>query len=226
MDKRGGFPARVPESLSSPDRPASSGCTISSIRWARPCSASSSRNWLSRPWGSPRPPGAPSLQNYIVRGFFAGYQGLTNILAMLIQLFLVSRIFRCVGISGALLFLPLISLGGYGYASFGASLVFHEMDQVGGERDGLFADEHGPGGPFPDNETGREIQGPDGHRNVLCPGRGHAPGHRGLAGDDLSCFLHRTLCRDQCRRLVVIWILLTILVVREYQKIKAAESAT
>src|SRR4030042_1491616 len=42
---------------------------------------------------------------------------------MLIQLFLVSRIFRYVGIGGALLFLPLIALGGYGYMAFGASLV-------------------------------------------------------------------------------------------------------
>lgn len=67
--------------------------------------------------------GSADLQSYIARSF-AGYQGLTNLLAMLIQLFLVSRIFRHVGISGALLFLPLIALGGYGYASFGASLVF------------------------------------------------------------------------------------------------------
>jgi len=66
--------------------------------------------------------GAADLQNYISQAF-AGYQGLTNILAMLIQLFLVSRIFRYIGIGGALLFLPLISMGGYGYAGFGASLL-------------------------------------------------------------------------------------------------------
>jgi AAA family ATP:ADP antiporter len=67
--------------------------------------------------------GGVELQNYIAQAF-AGYQGLANLLAMIIQLFLVSRIFRWVGISGALLFLPLISLGGYGYAAFGASLLF------------------------------------------------------------------------------------------------------
>lgn len=67
--------------------------------------------------------GGAELQNYIAQAF-AGYQGLGNLLAMLIQLFLVSRIFRWVGISGALLFPPLIALGGYGYAAFGASLVF------------------------------------------------------------------------------------------------------
>jgi len=55
--------------------------------------------------------------------FFADYQFLGNILALIIQLFLVSRIFKWVGVGGALLFLPIISLGGYGWISFGASLV-------------------------------------------------------------------------------------------------------
>jgi len=66
--------------------------------------------------------GGIALQNYISQAF-AGYQGLTNLLAMLFQLFLVSRIFRWVGIGGALLFLPIVSMGGYGFATFGASLV-------------------------------------------------------------------------------------------------------
>jgi len=66
--------------------------------------------------------GTAELQNYISSAF-AGYQGLANLMAMIIQLFLVSRIFRWVGISGALLFLPAIALGGYFYATFGASLL-------------------------------------------------------------------------------------------------------
>jgi AAA family ATP:ADP antiporter len=50
------------------------------------------------------------------------YQFLTNLIALVIQLFLVSRIFKWVGVSGALLFLPLIALGGYALISFGAVL--------------------------------------------------------------------------------------------------------
>jgi AAA family ATP:ADP antiporter len=42
------------------------------------------------------------------------------LIALVIQLFLVSRIFKWVGIGGALLFLPLIALGGYALISFGA----------------------------------------------------------------------------------------------------------
>lgn len=66
--------------------------------------------------------GSTDLQNYISQAFY-GYQGLGNLLGLLIQLFLVSRIFRYVGVGGALLFLPVIALGGYGYAAFGASLI-------------------------------------------------------------------------------------------------------
>jgi len=66
--------------------------------------------------------GGVDLQNAIGQAF-AGYQSLGNIIGLVIQLFFVSRIFRWVGVTGALLFLPVISLGGYGYAAFGASLL-------------------------------------------------------------------------------------------------------
>ncbi|MDH4197446.1 MAG: hypothetical protein OEW05_08580 [Candidatus Aminicenantes bacterium] len=59
----------------------------------------------------------------VIHNAFMDYQGLTNLIALLIQLFLVSRIFRWVGIGGALLFLPGIALFGYGYMAFGVSLL-------------------------------------------------------------------------------------------------------
>lgn len=74
------------------------------------------------------PPGEPSLEtaattdSKIVHTAFMNYQLLTNLIALVIQLFLVSRIFKWVGVSGALLFLPLIALGGYALISFGAVL--------------------------------------------------------------------------------------------------------
>lgn len=48
---------------------------------------------------------------------------LVNIFAFFIQLFLVSRIFKWVGVRGALLFLPFIALGGYFFIAMGASFV-------------------------------------------------------------------------------------------------------
>ena len=54
---------------------------------------------------------------------FMDYQFLTNVIALVIQLFLVSRIFKWIGIGGALFILPCIAFGGYGLISFGAVLV-------------------------------------------------------------------------------------------------------
>jgi AAA family ATP:ADP antiporter len=58
-----------------------------------------------------------------VHNAFMNYQFLGNLIALVLQLFLVSRIFKWVGVGGALLFLPLIALGGYALISFGAVLV-------------------------------------------------------------------------------------------------------
>jgi ATP:ADP antiporter, AAA family len=58
-----------------------------------------------------------------IHNAFMNYQFLTNLIALIIQLFLVSRIFKWVGVGGALLFLPLLALGGYALISFGAVLV-------------------------------------------------------------------------------------------------------
>jgi AAA family ATP:ADP antiporter len=55
-----------------------------------------------------------------IHNAFMDYQFWTNLVALVIQLFLVSRIFRWAGVGGALLFLPLIALGGYALISFGA----------------------------------------------------------------------------------------------------------
>ncbi|MCX6573795.1 MAG: hypothetical protein NTX99_07355 [Candidatus Aminicenantes bacterium] len=70
------------------------------------------------PAGLPRQTDSKAIHNA-----FMDYQLLTNIIALVIQLFLVSRIFKWVGVGGALLFLPLLALGGYALISFGAVLV-------------------------------------------------------------------------------------------------------
>jgi AAA family ATP:ADP antiporter len=80
-----------------------------------------------------QPPGAPAgeqagdglparTESKAIHSAFMDYQFLTNLIALVIQLFLVSRIFKWVGVGGALLFLPLIALGGYALISFGAVL--------------------------------------------------------------------------------------------------------
>jgi AAA family ATP:ADP antiporter len=67
---------------------------------------------------TPSPP--PQTRKEEIYDAFRDYQFLTNLIALIIQLFLVSRIFKWVGVGGALLFLPLLALGGYALISFGA----------------------------------------------------------------------------------------------------------
>lgn len=57
-----------------------------------------------------------------IHSAFMDYQFWTNVIALFMQLFLVSRVFKWVGVSGALLVLPLVALCGYGLIAFGAVL--------------------------------------------------------------------------------------------------------
>jgi AAA family ATP:ADP antiporter len=66
--------------------------------------------------------GGLTAEQYIGMAF-SDYQSLAALMTILIQLFLVARVFKWVGVGGALLFLPIFVLGGYGYTAFGASLI-------------------------------------------------------------------------------------------------------
>jgi AAA family ATP:ADP antiporter len=60
--------------------------------------------------------GAASAQDkaLIIGTFYAGFFGWVNLIGMLIQLFVVSRLFKYVGVRGALFVLPAIALMSYG----------------------------------------------------------------------------------------------------------------
>lgn len=58
-----------------------------------------------------------------IGNFYAGFMKYFNLVAMFIQLFVVSRVFKWFGVRIALLFLPLIALGGYFLITLGASLM-------------------------------------------------------------------------------------------------------
>ncbi len=166
--------------------------------------------------------GGAELQNYIAEAF-AGYQGLQNLLAMLIQLFLVSRIFRYVGISGALLFLPIIALGGYGYAAFGASLVF--MKWIKSVENGT---------DYSLMKTARAGLFLITNREEKYKAQMAIETFFVRAGDALQAivvWVGTTYLAFSIERFavvnvvgVVIWIILTIFVIREYRKIKGTES--
>ncbi len=165
--------------------------------------------------------GGVDLQNYIAEAF-AGYQGLTNLLAMLIQLFLVSRIFRYVGISGALLFLPLIALGGYGYASFGASLVFMKWIKSVENGTDYSLMKTARAGLFLITKREEKYKAQMAIETFFV-----------RAGDALQAvvvWVGTTFLAFSIERFavvnvvgVIIWIILTIFVIREYKKTKPAE---
>ena len=59
----------------------------------------------------------------IIGSFYSDFYMIMNLMAMFIQLFLVSRIFKWFGVRTAVFVLPFIALGGYFFISLGASLV-------------------------------------------------------------------------------------------------------
>jgi len=53
-----------------------------------------------------------------IGGFYSDFFSVVNIVALVVQLFLVSRILKYIGVRAALLFLPFIALGGYAMIAF------------------------------------------------------------------------------------------------------------
>jgi ATP:ADP antiporter, AAA family len=166
--------------------------------------------------------GSVELQNYIAQAF-AGYQGLANLLAMLIQLFLVSRIFRWVGISGALLFLPLIALGGYGYAAFGASLLFMKWIKSIENGTDYSLMKTARAGLFLITKREEKYKAQMAIETFFV--------RAGDAFQAIVVWVGTTFLALSIERFaivnvvgVLIWIFLTVLVIREYNKKKAAES--
>jgi AAA family ATP:ADP antiporter len=61
----------------------------------------------------------PSLdKGQLIGEFYASFYLATNVLTVVLQVFLVGRLFRWIGVNGALLVLPLVALIGYGLVVF------------------------------------------------------------------------------------------------------------
>jgi AAA family ATP:ADP antiporter len=61
---------------------------------------------------------AQAAREKVNRAFFSSFYGWQNMLGLLIQMFLVSRIFKYVGVRGAIFVLPSIALSGYSIMAF------------------------------------------------------------------------------------------------------------
>ena len=156
--------------------------------------------------------------------FFAEYQFLQSILAIIIQLFLVSRIFKWVGIGGALLFLPFIALGGYGIIAFGATILL--LKWVKSLENGT---------DYSLQKTTMAALFLKTSREEKYKAKAAIDTFFWRGGDTLSAlavFLGTTYLAASVEGYaglnvvcVAIWIVLSVLIVREYKKIKAPEKA-
>ncbi len=71
-----------------------------------------------------------SEQQEIIGRFYGYFYSWVNFCGLVFQLFLVSRLFRLVGVRGALFVLPLVSLMGYGVISFLPVLAFVRIAKI------------------------------------------------------------------------------------------------
>jgi AAA family ATP:ADP antiporter len=155
---------------------------------------------------------------------YVGYQFVYNLVTLLIQLLLVSRIFKWVGVSGALLFLPLIALGGYSLVSLGASLML--IKWVKGLENGV---------DYSIMNTTKGALFLITSREEKYKGKAAAETFFYRGGDALAAltlfigvtYLHFTVESFAKINVIVtlVWILFCILVIREYRELKAKTAA-
>jgi AAA family ATP:ADP antiporter len=74
--------------------------------------------------------GSTQSESQIIGSFMAGVDFWQNVLSTSIQFFLVSRIFKYIGVGGALFVLPVIAFGGYGLFAFAPVLAFIRMTKI------------------------------------------------------------------------------------------------
>ncbi len=157
--------------------------------------------------------------------FYAGFYNIQNFFAMIVQLFIVSRIFKWFGVRKAIFFLPVLALGGYFVLSFGAALMLVKWVKA-----------------F-ENGLDYSLMNTTRHSLYLITPRIEKYKAQAVtktffhrAGDVLSAalvFLGTTFLAFKIENiamtnvvLVLIWIVLGVLIYREHKKLSAQQSPT
>jgi AAA family ATP:ADP antiporter len=152
----------------------------------------------------------------------AQYHFLYNLIALIVQLFLVSRIFKWLGTSGALLILPFVALGGYGLAGgVGVSLLL--IKWVKGLENGL---------DYSLMNTTKGALFLITSREEKYKGKAAADTFFYRTGDAFAALTVFLLTKVAVERLAQInvlvtaaWLVFCFLVIREYRRIKARQAA-
>ena len=148
------------------------------------------------------------------------YQFAAAIIALFLQLFLVSRIFKWIGVGGALLFMPLIALGGYAVASFGVTLLL--IKWVKGVENGLDYSlmNTAKGAVFLITSREEKYKAKAATDTFFYRGGDALAALVFTVGSNLLGFSMRSFAGLNVA-ISLIWIFFGILVIKEYKKIKA-----
>jgi AAA family ATP:ADP antiporter len=157
--------------------------------------------------------------------FYADFMKYFNLLAMFIQLFVVSRLFKWIGVRGAIFVLPFIAMGGYSLITIGASLMLVKWVKVA------------------ENGTDYSLMNTTRHALFLITSREEKYKAKAAidtffhrAGDVFSAFLvffGTTFFMFRTSQfagfnvaLCIIWIIIGVLIAREHKKLSTAASLT
>jgi AAA family ATP:ADP antiporter len=112
-------------------------------------------------------------QQVIIGQFFGDFYGWVNLLGLLFQMFLVSRIFKYIGVRGALFILPCLALGSYSLMIATPILGVIRMVKML---------ENSPSCSLLADHPGGQVQGQSSHRHLFLAGRGYVAGRCRVSG--------------------------------------------
>ena len=128
---------------------------------------------------------APGLtEGQIIGDFYAKYFSLVNVLGLLLQLFVVSRIVKHRGVAWAVMVLPALSFGAYNILVFVPAAQCGAGGQGRRELDRLLAEQHRAEHAVPAVHLRAEVRRQAGDRLVLRPDGRRALGGARLRRDD------------------------------------------
>ena len=125
-------------------------------------------------------------KNAYIGAYYGSYFFWVNVIAVLLQAFVASRLVKRFGLAGVLYALPIIALGAYGFVAVGATIGHRARGQDGRERDRLLGDEHREAAAVAAHDARGEVQGQAGGGQLLRPARRPRRRLRGLRGHRLG----------------------------------------
>ena len=146
-----------------------------------------------------------------------------NLLAFLLQAFVVSRIFKYIGVRGALFILPIIALGGYTLIALLPMFGVIRWTKVLENGTDYSIQQHDTPRALPADQPCRQVQGQAGDRFVLRPRRRSAAGGGGVRRRAAGVRASEAIALINLV-LVAVWLVIVVAIAREHKKLVPAEA--